>query len=105
MSTKMKDISLTMNLDTLQQCAKSVSGESWEKIILKDLWRVWRDEAKSKHKETEMKNEPKFLPAGKDYIDPYELCDPIVLRNGVLKAVWDALSDFEIKYTAKVDYL
>tara|TARA_Y100000310_G_scaffold311413_1_gene357657 strand:- start:1416 stop:1781 length:366 start_codon:yes stop_codon:yes gene_type:complete len=100
----MHSISQITNLNTLGQYVKSASKGNWEKTILKDLWRVWRDEAKPKHKETKMK-EPKFLPAGKDYIDPHELCDPIVLRNGVLKAVWDALTDFEIKYTAKVDYL
>ena len=54
-----------------------------------------------------MKKEPKFLPAGKDYIDPYVLCDQIHIRNASMRAQFDALShqQFKISYNDIIKYL
>jgi len=53
------------------------------------------------------KKEPKFLPAGKDYIDPYLLCDQIHIRNASMRAQFDALSDprWNLRYTDIIQYL
>ena len=54
-----------------------------------------------------MKKEPKFLPAGRDYIDPYLLCDQIHIRNASIRAQFDALSypGFNIRYSDIIRYL
>ena len=101
MSIKTRNSLKITSQNISKQSVRNVSRESWEQKVLKNL----EKEDRPNKKETDVAK-PKFLPVEKEYINlAVSNTANNLIRNGIVMAVWDALTDFGHKYDEKLDYL